>query len=82
MKYSSRWSAGLSGEQKKNFEDLMGVNNKVLDRLSEICYNMVKDTETNNSDFDCPNWALKQAEKIGFRRALQSIATLCTPKEE
>lgn len=82
MKYSGRWTAGLSDEEKVKFEELLGVNNKVLDRLSEICYNMVKDSETSQSDYDCPNWALKQADKTGYRRALKEIASLCVNKSE
>lgn len=82
MKYSGRWTAGLDPENKKNFEELLGVNNKVLDRLAEICYNMVKDSETNNSDYDSPNWALRQADHIGYRRAIQQMLLLCTPKQD
>lgn len=82
MKYSGRWSKGLEGEEKVRFEELLSVNNKVLDRLSEICYNMVKDSETNQSDYDCPNWALKHADRIGYRRALKEIISLCSNKPE
>lgn len=82
MQYSGRWTKGLVGEEKVRFEELLGVNNKVLDRLAEICYNMVKDSETNLSDYDCPNWALKQADKIGYRKALREIILLCSSKTE
>lgn len=78
MKYDRRWSADLKGDEKKNFEDLLGVNNKVLDRLVEICYNMVKNSEVDTSDYDSPNWAYKQADKVGYRRALRQIIMLCT----
>lgn len=79
MKYDRRWSAGLTGEEKKNFEDLLGVNNKVLDKLVELCYNMVKNSDVDASDYDSPNWAYHQADKVGYRRALRQIILLCTP---
>ena len=82
MKYSGRWTAGLSEKDKDLMEELLGVNNKVLDRLKEICYNMVKDSETNNSDYESPNWGLRQADRIGYRRALEQIVLLCTQAKE
>lgn len=82
MKYSGKWTAGLSKEEKKLFEELLGVNNKVLDRLAEICYNMSRESEKTSNDYTSPNWALRQADLIGFRRALDHIAVLCTPAKE
>jgi len=82
MKYNGRWSNNLTDDSKKNFEDLLGVNNKVLDRLSEICYNMINSSEMDASDYDNPNWAFKQADKVGYRRALKSIILLCTPQQD
>jgi hypothetical protein len=82
MKYSGRWTAGLTAENKTNFENLLGVNNKVLDRLTEICYNMINELEDKSSDFDNPNWALRQASLVGSRTALEKIVQLCTPSKE
>jgi len=82
MKYSGRWTAGLSNEEKSRFEEIIGINNKVLDRLVEICYNMCKESEKTSNDFDSPNWALRQADSIGYRRALAKVIELCTPAKE
>ena len=82
MKYVGQWSAHLSGENKKNFEQLLENNNKVLDRLLEICYNMINELEDKSSDYDSPNWALRQADSVGQRRSLEKIIKLCTPKQE
>ena len=82
MKYSSRWTAGLQGEEKTNFEELLGVNNKVLDRLSTICYNMLNELEDKSNDFDTPNWAMRQADLVGQRAVLKKILLLCKPAEE
>jgi hypothetical protein len=82
MKYSGRWTAGMTAEPKTQFENLLNVNNKVLDRLREICYNMDKELEDLSSDFDTPNWALRQANLVGQRDALRKIITLCSPAKE
>lgn len=81
IKYPGHWLAGLQGQDKKNIEDLLENNNLILDRLAEICYNMSIESE-NSSDFDDPNWALRQASYIGFRKALKKISELCTPAKE
>lgn len=82
MKYPSLWSAGLTGENKQNFEDLLGINNKVLDRLTTMCYNMINELEAVSSDFDTPNWALRQANLVGQRKALEKVILLCSPAKK
>jgi hypothetical protein len=81
-KISGRWTAGLSNPEKMLFQELLGTNNKVLDRLTKICYNMVKDSEIDSSDYETPNWELRQADKVGYRRALKQIILLCTLKDD
>lgn len=82
MRLPSKWSAHLKGEDKKNFEDLLGINNKVLDRLREICYNMLSESEKVSNDYDSPNWALRTADSVGYRRGLEAVIKLCTPAEQ
>lgn len=82
MKYSGRWTAGLDDEYKKKYEDLLAVNNLVLDRLTEICYNMINDLEVNSSNFEKPDWALRQAHAVGQRKALTNVISLCTPAKD
>jgi hypothetical protein len=82
MNYPGKWTAGLEGEAKVQFEEILGVNNKVLDKLAKICYNMINEVENTSSDFDTPNWALRQADLVGQRRALMKVIKLCTPATE
>lgn len=84
MKYSPKWTANLerNDEIKNNFTQLLESNNKVLDRLCEICYNMYIETEKTDIKFDDPNWAYRQANLIGQRKVLKDIMTLCTPTKE
>lgn len=80
--YSGQWTAGLSNPEKMLFLELLGNNNKVLDRLAEICYNMVKSSEVGDTDFENPNWAMKQAHWLGYRKAMRQIAGLCTATDD
>jgi hypothetical protein len=83
MAYPGIWSGNLSSdEEKQAFQDLMGVNNKVLDRLKQMCYNMINELEDKSSDFDTPNWALRQANLIGQEKSLKKIIQLCTSTTE
>lgn len=78
VKYDKHWIAGLNPQEKKNIESLLGTNNLVLDKLIKICYNMDKNSELGDNDFETPNWALRQAHWLGFRKALKQIIMLCT----
>jgi hypothetical protein len=73
-----RWTSNLSTpEEKASFEQLLGYQNKVLDRLTEICYNMLNELEDKSTDFDKPNWAVHQAFLVGRRMSLEKIIQLC-----
>jgi hypothetical protein len=78
MAYPGAWTANLATpEEKAAFESLLGINNKVLDRLQEICYNMINELENKSSDFDNPNWALRQANFVGQKKSLERVVALC-----
>lgn len=83
MAYPGNWAANLATpEEKEAFNQLLGVNNKVLDRLREICYNMINELEDLSSDFDNPNWAVRQASFVGQKKSLQKIIKLCTNSQD
>jgi hypothetical protein len=82
MRYPANWSAGLKGEEKTRTEEMLTNNNLVLDRLTQICYNMIKESESVSNDYDSPNWPLRAADSVGYRRALERIIKLCTPKQD
>jgi hypothetical protein len=82
MKYSNRWIAGVNERDRRIIEEMLSVDNKILDRLNEICYNMVKSSETGDTDFENPNWAFKQAHWLGYRKAVRDIMTLCKNKDD
>lgn len=83
MSYSSNWTAGLEGEEKEKLENSLRNSKKVLDRLAEICYNMVRESEGSlKNNYDIPNWPLKAADSVGFKRALDRIIALCKHTED
>jgi hypothetical protein len=82
-KYSGRWTANLSAENRQNFDEMLSNSKIILDRLKEICYNMVNELETKvSNDYDNPNWALRTADSVGYKRALERVIMLLTPADE
>lgn len=82
MKFDPHWVSGVSETDRRIIEDFLQNDNKILDRLREICYNMVKSSEVGDTDFENPNWAMKQAHWLGYRKAMRQIAMLCTLKDD
>lgn len=78
----AQWLANLKDPDRSNLEELILGNTKVLDRLSEICYNMLKSGDASKDDYDSPSWAYKQADKLGYQRALKQIILLCKVNKE
>lgn len=52
-----------------------------LDRLKEILEPMLKDTVAS-SDYDCPSWGYKQADRNGFNRALTTVLEMINLDKE
>ena len=62
-------------EEKAQVRQLILSNRESLDRLQEILGPMLKDTPPT-ADYDSPSWAFKQADRIGFNRALTTVLDL------
>jgi hypothetical protein len=77
--YNDKWTNGISEEKAAVLRTLMSDDNFILDRLRELCYNMINELEAQAANFDNPNWAYRQAGIIGEKKALRKIITLCTP---
>lgn len=79
--FNERWTNGLDEEKAAVLKELMSDDNLILDRLRELCYNMLNELEVQASNFDNPNWAFRQAGLIGEKKALRRIIALCTPSK-
>jgi len=66
-------------EDQKNFKKSVIGSKIVLDKLKEVCYTKIKNGESSNvSDYDSPSWALRQADKVGYARALTEMIGILT----
>jgi hypothetical protein len=73
------WTKGLdkldSIELKGDYKGCLTTRK----RLTKLCLDKVKESSTssrNKDDYDCANWAYKQADSIGYQRALHEIVGL------
>ena len=62
-------------EEKLAVRQSIMSNRESLERLQEILEPMRKDT-LPTADYDSPSWAYKQADRIGYNRALTTVLDL------
>lgn len=75
----------LTDKQREGVEEDLKFARKYLNalvaRLDKEYEGKVKESE-GEFNFDSPNWALKQAELLGYRRALRRVREIIRPIEE
>lgn len=68
-------------EQEEFKKNVLG-SKIVLDKLADIVYNKIKSQERSTvADYDSPSWAYRQADKVGYSRALEEIISILTMDE-
>ena len=73
----TEWFGSLKGEERENFKLSILSSKIVLDKLTEIVYNMYRKEESiNSTDYDSPSWSHKQAHTNGRRDALRQVIDL------
>jgi hypothetical protein len=73
----AQWFNNLPKAEQEDFKKIVLGSQKVLDRLKEICYNTIQNgVVSKETDYDCPSWAYKQADKAGYLRAYNEILQL------
>lgn len=76
-KFDTRWFKGISPSEAEDLKKSLLSSKKVLDKLSEICYNIsISKENIREGDYDNPSWAYKQAHLNGYRDALNTIIRL------
>ena len=71
----------------KTKEDKLAVRQSIMStreslrRLQEILEPLLKDT-LPTADYDSPSWAYKQADRIGYNRALTTVLDLINLDKE
>ena len=68
-------------EDKEKVRQSILSNRQSLDRLKEILEPMLKETAPT-ADYDSPSWAYKQADRIGYNRALTSVLDIINLDKE
>lgn len=72
-----QWFSNLPKAEQEEFKNNLIGCKKVLDRLSELCYNSIKDGEsTKLTDYDSPSWSHRQADLNGYVRAYREFIQL------
>lgn len=67
------------GEDQENFKKNVLSSQKVLDRLREICYNIIQEDEkVRVADYASPSWSHEQAHRNGKREALENLIKILT----
>ena len=73
------WFKGLDDERKTEIRKDFRSSIIVRKRLKTICEGKIQSSANaarNKVDYDCPNWAYKQADSRGYERALTEIMKL------
>lgn len=75
----TRWFQDLPPKEQDDFKKLVLGSYKVLDKLKQIVYTM--SMESKSVDYDSPSWAFRQADTIGYNRAISDLLKLLEFKE-
>ena len=82
QKINEAWLRGLKGEDREKMKELVLSNQILLDKLSEILYNMqVKKEGTVLDDYDTPSWSHKQAHINGEAAAIKRLIDIVSIRE-
>jgi len=68
-------------EDKEQIRKLLYSNEEGFDRLKDILEPMLKEA-LPTADYDSPSWAYKQADRIGYNRALTTVLELINLDKE
>lgn len=70
-------------KQRQEMQKLLVDNNKLVDKLLEICYNSIERCEFPlKADYANPSWANAMADNIGYRRALKELVEILSLTED
>jgi predicted RNA binding protein with dsRBD fold (UPF0201 family) len=85
MKASLQWYLGMDKSQKDQFSKILAQSKGhiVLDRLQEIIEQRIQDElhKQLSEDFNTPDFAYRQAARLGTLKAYKDILTLFDWKE-
>lgn len=77
------WTANLSDKEAEELVSKLKMAEEVFDRLSFILDQRMKssiDEQHSSKRYESPNWALFQADAIGYQRALKMVKDLISER--
>lgn len=78
------WTQGKDADAKKEIRQSYVAAVILRKRLMELLEKKIKDSWKASIDtdgYDCPNWALKQADARGYERALREVQHLISSEK-
>jgi hypothetical protein len=73
------WTNGLDDQMKQDVRGDFKSSLVTRKRLAAMLEDKIREADTtalNKNGYDVSNWALKQADLIGFKRALNEVISL------
>lgn len=73
------WKKGLEEDSKQELTLQYNASYVIRDRLTTMLLEKIRVAQKGSlsSDaYNCPNWSLKQADNVGYQRALQEVISL------
>lgn len=79
---ASSWLAGKSGKELEDHVEWLQHGTLYWNELRTQLQMLYNQTKAAESDFSSPNWAVSQAARVGYEKALQDVyKILPRPKE-
>ena len=78
------WTKGLTKEKREEVEEAFSRGALLRSRLKELLEDKIEDERKKVRSeilYDNPNWAYRQADAVGYERALNDIISLIYEKE-
>lgn len=75
------WTKGLVGQKREEMEREFAASAHLRERLATILKEKIEAKRTkkvSEDEYANPNWAYKQADLIGYERALGEVISLIT----
>lgn len=73
------WTKGLSGEEKKDILQEYASSSHLRQRLELLLREkqmLSQKAIISKESYDSPNWAYKQADNVGYLRAMEEVISL------
>lgn len=73
------WNKHIEKDEAKELEDTLKANWRLFEIITSILEEKIEVVDRDSikvSGYDCPNWAYKQADIVGYKRAVQEMIKL------